>query len=382
MLEQRRVDRGPRASLHAGPGGQPHPAAELGVAGQTVDVAAQVVAVAGLVQEAGRAVRDDVDRPARPRRDDGYAGGEGLLRGLAVGLVPAGVHEHVEGGVGAAELVTREDPQEGRVRQEPPQGGLLGAAPHEHQGVARVGGEVGEQLELLLGREPADVPDEQPALGRDRAPQSLVAEPRVEGLEVDAAWPQRHPRHRELLELADAGGGGREGAVGVRVDAAGEPAHRLPAAGEVVALGEADQVGLVDRDARDAELLGGPGRLEAEGGRRRDVHDVRLEAQHHGPEPRAGLEPDPEVAVERQRGSAGQPDREPGVLRRSGRGHQSGLVALRGQVLEHAAYGVRDPVDLRQERLGDHQDPHPRCCHACDARQRRTTPRRLRRNVA
>ena len=123
--------------------------------------------------------------------------------------------------------------------------------------------------------------------------------------------------------------------------------------------------------------------LQAQGGRRRDVHDVGAEAQHHRAEPAAGLEPDPEVAVEGQCGAAGQPDREAGVLGRPGRGDQPGLVALRRQVLEHPAHGVRDTVDLREEGLSDYQDTHPVCCHVSDARQPRTTlRRRVRGNAA
>jgi hypothetical protein len=56
-------------------------------------------------------------------------------------------------------------------------------------------------------------------------------------------------------------------------------------------------------------------------------------------------------------------------------------VALHRQVLEHAAHGVGDPVDLREEGLSDYQDTHPVCCHVWDARQCGTTLRRLRRNV-
>ena len=56
VLDERLVDRLPRAALDRASRGEPHPAAELRVAGQPVDVAAEVVAVAGLVEEAGHAV--------------------------------------------------------------------------------------------------------------------------------------------------------------------------------------------------------------------------------------------------------------------------------------------------------------------------------------
>ena len=185
------------------PRGDPHPAAELRVAGEPVDVAAEVVAVAGLVEEAGHAVVHDVDRAAGARGDDGDAGGERLLGGLAVGLVPAGVHEHVQGGVRAAELGAVQDPEEACVGQQPPEPALLGAPSDDHQRVAGVAGEVGEQLQLLLRGEPADVPHQDPAVRSELPAQPLVAEPGVERVEVDTTRPQRQPRDRQVLELSE-----------------------------------------------------------------------------------------------------------------------------------------------------------------------------------
>ena len=48
--------------------------------------------------------------------------------------------------------------------------------------------------------------------------------------------------------------------------AAGEPAHGGGTSRDRVALGEADQVGLVDRDHRDRPAARGERRLEAEPG--------------------------------------------------------------------------------------------------------------------
>ena len=49
----------------------------------------------------------------------------------------------------------------------------------------------------------------------------------------------------------------------------------------------------------------------------------------------------------------------PAVLGRAGPGgHDQGLVAGASEVLDHLTDGVGDPVDLRQERLGDDRDAH------------------------
>ena len=78
-----------------------------------------------------------------------------------------GVHEDVERGVGARELLAVQDAEEGRVRQQRPEPGLLGPAADEHEAHAREPVDVGQQLELLLRRQPADVPDEELAVRRE-----------------------------------------------------------------------------------------------------------------------------------------------------------------------------------------------------------------------
>ena len=81
----------------------------------------------------------------------------------------------------------------------------------------------------------------------------------MERVEVDAPRPQVHAGDGEVAQLLEAGGGGREGSVDVGVDPPGQVGHRTYSAGDVVALGETDQVGLVDRDTRHTHV-GGRGR--------------------------------------------------------------------------------------------------------------------------
>jgi hypothetical protein len=150
------------------------------------------------------------------------------------------------------------DPLPGPVRDAAARG-----QPHP---VERIPGEAGEQVELLLGGQPADVPDQQPPVGGEPVPQLHGAVHGVELLEVDPAWPERRGVDPEVGELPEAGRRGGERAVDALVDAAGEVGHRPLPSRDVVALGETDQVGLVDRHGGDAELLGGADRLVAEGG--------------------------------------------------------------------------------------------------------------------
>ncbi|GAB3034822.1 hypothetical protein GCM10011376_19860 [Nocardioides flavus (ex Wang et al. 2016)] len=234
---------------------------------QPLDVRGQLTAVARFVQPAGDGVVHDVDRPARTRRHHRHPAREGLLGGLAVGLVPAGVHEDVEGGVRPGELVAVQHAQERRLRQQRPQPRLLRPTPDQHQPHSGHPVDVREQLELLLRRQPPDVPDEHLAAGCELGVQRLVAPGGREEDLVHPARPAGDVVDPEPGELVDARRRRGEGAVDAEVDPARQRLHRASAAGYRVALGEPDQVGLVDRHGGDAERACRPRGLVAEGGR-------------------------------------------------------------------------------------------------------------------
>ena len=228
---------------------------------QPLDVGHQLLRVTGLVEVAGDAVGDDVDRPAGPRRDHGHPAGQRLLGRLAVGLVAPGVHEDVERGVGARELLAVEDAEEGRVRQQRPEPGLLGPAADEHETHARDPVDVGQQLQLLLRGQPADVPDEEPAVGGELGVEGLVAALPVR----TAPGPRRAASGRPRARRARRAGRcsrWRAPACGRPPGGSGGSAPPSPARRRGRrTLGEADQVGLVDRDRRDAERPRRPRRL-------------------------------------------------------------------------------------------------------------------------
>ena len=88
-----------------------------------------------------------------------------------------------------------------------------------------------------------------------------------------------HAGDSEIAQLLEAGGGGREGPVDMGVNPPREVRHRTHSAGDVVALGETDEVGLVDRDTRHADVGGRGSGLQTQRRGRSDVDDVRPESQ-------------------------------------------------------------------------------------------------------
>ena len=107
---------------------------------------------------------DQVEGASRGRRDHRYAAGLGLLDGLAEGLGLAGVDEHVQGGEGGGELGAAEHPGErgaGQVLFQP--GTERTVADDDQPGAGQVG-QLDESADLLLGGQPADVPDDDAGL--------------------------------------------------------------------------------------------------------------------------------------------------------------------------------------------------------------------------
>ena len=119
MLDERVVHRPPGAVGHAQTRGPRHPTTQQRVVDETADEAGQLAWVTGAVEEPGDLVGHDVHGSPAARGHDRDAGGQRLLRGLAEGLVPAGVHEDVERGVDGTEVGPVE--HTGEVREGLPQ---------------------------------------------------------------------------------------------------------------------------------------------------------------------------------------------------------------------------------------------------------------------
>ena len=166
---------------------------------------------------------DQVQRSAGGGRDDRHTAGHGLLHGLAEGLEGAGVHEDVQRGEDPGEFVAGAAAEEDRAGQRAAQAGLAGSVADHDDPDAVQPADPGEQLDLLLGGEPADVADDQLAVRGELAAQRLVPEAGAEAHGVDAARPQLHPGHAVRLQVLQGRAGRREGAVGGGVDGADAP---------------------------------------------------------------------------------------------------------------------------------------------------------------
>ncbi len=123
-----------------------------------------------------------------------------------------------------------------------------------------------------------------------------------------------------------------------------------------MAPGVSGDVGLEDRDRRDAEPVGGRNALGAEKEGRRGVEHVRCEAGEDALHVRV-RKADGKLAVrERGHGVHG----EAGVFAgRTGiRADHDRFVPGRGEVVEHLAHAVRHSVDGGEETLADDRDAH------------------------
>jgi hypothetical protein len=216
-------------------------------------------------------------------------------------------------------------------------------------------GQGAEPVHVLLRCQTADVADEHLVVRRQPRAQRPDARPGaargVEAGAVHATAPQAEARDAVPGEVGHRGGRGCERDVGAVVHPADPAPRRGCERAEVVAAGEAGDVGLEDRDARHAEPRGGRDRAGAEHERRGEVHDVRAEAGQRRPQARR-RDADRELPVRHRRD---RDDPSPGELRgRRSRADHDRLVAAPLQVLQHPAHAGRDAVERRQERLRHH----------------------------
>ncbi len=235
--------------------------------------------------------------------------------------------------------------------------------PHDDQLRAREVGDRLEVLDLLLGGEAPDVADDRLPARRDGAA-PVVASPRgVESLAVDPARPASEALDSEGRELRGRRRGGGERQGGPVVDAGDVPGERGRGHRNAVPRGIAGDVGLIDRDRRDAEVVRGSQRLPAEHERRREVDDVGAEVAQDRLETAGAREGEPHLGVVGKRHRPQEREAravQAGGLRGAGglRRDDERLVPARLEVTEHLQNGVDHAVHLRQEGLGDHHDSH------------------------
>ncbi len=315
---------------------------------------------AGRHEQPGAAVTDEIERTAGGGGDHGQPAGHRLLDGLAERLEGPGVDEHVEGGVDPREVVAGTAAEERRTRQHLAQPlGARAVADDDHLHAGQPAG-TGQQLDVLLRGEPADIADQYLPLRGEFPAQRLVAVGGVEARGVHAARPQVHARDAMRLQVAPGRAGRGERAVGGRVhgtDAA--PRGALPAAH--IGTGVPCQVGLEDGDRGDV-LPGGCGHAaHPEDERAGEVDEFGSVRGDRRRGPAAGKRhPHLRVAGQRHRR---HPDDGAGFvaprgLVRAGRRDHQRLVASADQVFGRAQRAVGHSVDVGREGLRDDRYSH------------------------
>ncbi len=201
MAQELVSEPGPGSSLDACPGGATHGCARRGVGGELRHRAPQQVGPPGGEQPAVHAVAHQVHRTAGGGGDDGNAGRECLLHGLAERLGLARMHEHVERRDRRRQVTAGAEPEEAGAGQASLETRAQRAVAHDHE--ARVGqvGKAHQALHLLLGREATDIADDDFAPGRNVTPHELAPVRGVEAVDVDAAPPPGDGREPALLQL-------------------------------------------------------------------------------------------------------------------------------------------------------------------------------------
>ena len=179
----------PPAAAHRLTRTDPERAALGVVADEVAHPITELREVARRVEPSVDARAHEVERAAPSRGDDRHAARERLLDGLAERLALAGVHEHVEARHGLGERLATEEPGEHRPGQHPLEDRSRRSFADDDEPCARQVGERPKVLHLLLGRETADVADDDLARLGDATAPPFVASPGREPLGVDAATP-------------------------------------------------------------------------------------------------------------------------------------------------------------------------------------------------
>ncbi len=204
VTQQLVAERGPGLVRH----GLARGGLQCGVAGVVEDPPRGVVKLllegVHLEQQAVVAVGDQVDGPAGARADGGHAGGLRLLDGLAERLKLAGVHEQVQRGVRAGELLAGQRPGEHGGRQGLRKAIPLRAVADDDELDRRVADKRGEAVHRLLRGQPAhEAHDLLRPRGVPHAAQHVGALVRVEQFGVHAAAPVAHVVDAVGFEHAD-----------------------------------------------------------------------------------------------------------------------------------------------------------------------------------
>ena len=162
-----------------------------------------------------------------------------------------------------------------------------------------------------------------------------------------------------LLEVAGRGGRGRQGDLGALVDRANPSPRGVRCCGEPVPERETGHVGLVDGDHRDVERGRRAHHRPAENERRGEMDDLRGKPCELADQPAGDDHRNSNLRVAGETDGRQRYDLETlAGGRRVPRRDDHGLMACPAQVSQHLQHGTGHAVDVRQEGLGHHGDPH------------------------
>ncbi|EPJ36318.1 putative GDP-mannose-dependent alpha-mannosyltransferase [Streptomyces afghaniensis 772] len=271
------------------------------------------------------------------------------------------MHEGVQRGEDPGQIVAGTAAEEDRAGQRLLQAGPARAVADDHDPDALQAAGPGEEFDLLLGGEPADVADDQLAVRGEFAAQGLVPAVGPETFGVDAARPQRDPGHTVRLQVAQGRAGRGEGEVGGAVHGA-DPPPGGGFSGTHVRTGVSGQVGLVDGDGGDAEAGGDGHAAHAEDEGAGEVDDIGTVLDEGGGQAAAGEgDADLGVAGEREGGDVDDGARRVGVglvPGRGGRGDDDGGVTAIDEVPGGLERAVGHAVHIGGKGFGHDDDTH------------------------
>ena len=302
-------------------------------------------------------VRDMLVRRRVVVRHDPQPARHGLDRDGAERLRVAREQEHVGRRIMRGEILTGADPSKHQVGVGPREPLPRRAVPHRHEAHRTVDGLDGPvgvdgELNVLLGRHPADVGDYEIAVaGSPGGAERRRAARRREQIAVDATAEQAHVVKPAIAQCETQIIAGDEGGGGLIVEAPQIRRDRSSQPRRPVMRGVAIELCMKPADHGDTERAGRADSGATERALRRDVDDVRSLAGPGRAECASGRESEAEAPIARQWQAVSQRRRGVGSLARAARADERDVMSAHPKAVRQAGQCEGDAVDLRRVRL-------------------------------
>jgi hypothetical protein len=189
VVDQFVTERGPAPPGDGGPPGHTEQRPPLRIARQRGDGLGEAGRLERRHQVSGPVRLHQVTRATGVGRHHRQSAGHGLLHGLPERLVRAGVREHVETRVDAGQLLPPAYAQEPCLGQGLVQHVRRRAVTDHDQLDPRQAGDLRQEADLFLDREPADESDQHLTVRGERPANAVAAMPRMELNVIDASPP-------------------------------------------------------------------------------------------------------------------------------------------------------------------------------------------------